>query len=378
VLDELQGMRESLDAMLSSVDPALLHPHDAVRVLDAATDVELRAGALKTLVAARAAEGGQWARDGHRSPEDWLANKSGSSYGQAAGTLNASEKLGELPSLDEAVRNGELSGVQINELGAAATPENEKNLLKASKHQNFKQLRRTCAGEKAKTRTNEREEARAAAIHRDRHHKSWTDGDGAYCYSGRNTAAVGARIEAALNAETDKVFKEAYAEGRRESTAAYRADALANLICGGGAKVDTTVVVRVDEERLRGGEGICECPSTGPLPVSEAIGAILGGAFVKVLAHDGTDVTTVCHYGRHVPTELKTAILERDGYTCVRPGCGATGHLEIHHYKVDHARGGPMAYWNAASVCPHDHDLLTHRGHRLEGGPGNWMWIPPP
>jgi hypothetical protein len=37
-----------------------------------------------------------------------------------------------------------------------------------------------------------------------------------------------------------------------------------------------------------------------------------------------------------------------------------------------------MAYWNAASVCPHDHDLLTHGAHRLEGGPGNWTWIPPP
>ena len=23
-------------------------------------------------------------------------------------------------------------------------------------------------------------------------------------------------------------------------------------------------------------------------------------------------------------------------------------------------------------------DLLTHAGHRLEGGPGNWTWIPPP
>jgi len=45
---------------------------------------------------------------------------------------------------------------------------------------------------------------------------------------------------------------------------------------------------------------------------------------------------------------------------------------------VAHAKGGPMAYWNAASACPHDHHLLTHCGHRLEGGPGNWTWIPPP
>jgi hypothetical protein len=138
------------------------------------------------------------------------------------------------------------------------------------------------------------------------------------------------------------------------------------------------VVIRVDESRLRGEEGTCEATGTGAVPVSEAIGAIIAGAFVKVVAHNGTDVSRVAHHGRHIPAELKTAILERDAYTCVRPGCGATSHLEIHHYKVAHAKGGPTAYWNLCAACPHDHDLLTRGGHRLEGGPGNWTWIPPP
>jgi hypothetical protein len=189
---------------------------------------------------------------------------------------------------------------------------------------------------------------------------------------------VGARIEAALGAEADKVFKEARAEGRNESLSAYRLDALANLICGGGAKVDTTVVIRVDEARLRGEAGMCEATGTGPVPVSEAIGAILADAFVKIVVHDGVDISTVCHHGRHIPEVLRTAIHERDGYTCVRPGCGATSRLQIHHWVVDYGKRGATAYWNLASACPHDHDLLTHGGHRLEGGPGNWTWIPPP
>jgi 5-methylcytosine-specific restriction endonuclease McrA len=114
------------------------------------------------------------------------------------------------------------------------------------------------------------------------------------------------------------------------------------------------------------------------VPVSEAIGAILAGAFVKVVVHTGVDITKVSHHGRHIPEIVRTAIHERDGYTCVRPGCGGTAVLEIHHYKVDHARGGPVAYWNLCTVCRHCHHLLTHGGHRLEGGPGNWNWIPPP
>ena len=378
MLEELQGMAKTLDGFLASVDPGLLHANDAARVLEAAAALEQRAASLKTLLAKRAAEAGQWANQGYRSPEEWLAKKTGTSYGQAAGTLNASEKLQALPKLEGAVRNGELSQQKLNEVAAAATPDNEQRLLEASKRDSFKQLRRTCANEKAKARSIERDEARHARIHRERYFRSHTDADGAYCFEGKTTTAEGARIEAAVNAEADRVFKQAYAQGRRESSTAYRLDALVNLVCEGGARVDTTVVVRVDESRLRGDDGMCEATATGPVPVSEAIGAILAGAFVKVVADEGSDVTRVAHHGRHIPALLRTAILERDGYTCVRPGCGSTSHLEIHHYKVDHAKGGPVAYWNTASVCPHDHDLLTHGGHRLEGGPGNWTWIPPP
>src|SRR3954447_5735769 len=143
-------MSKGLDAILSSLDPALLHPTDALRVLDAATAVEQRAGAIKTMVAARAADAGQWASEGFRSPEEWLAHKTGTSYGAAAGTLNASEKLDKLPELEDAVRKGALSGPRLNELAAAATPDNEKKLLADTKDQSFKQLRKTCAGEKAK------------------------------------------------------------------------------------------------------------------------------------------------------------------------------------------------------------------------------------
>jgi hypothetical protein len=137
------------------------------------------------------------------------------------------------------------------------------------------------------------------------------------------------------------------------------------------------VVIRADATRLAGGEGLCDA-TTGAVPVDEAVGAILAGAYVKAVVHDGVDVTAVAHLGRHIPAELKTAVQERDGQRCVRPGCGATQHLEVHHYRVDYAKGGATAYWNLATVCSHDHDLITHGGHRLEGGPGRWTWVPPP
>ena len=69
MLQELQGMTKTLDGLLASVDPALLHAADAVKLLEAATSVEQRAGALKTLLAKRAAEAHQWSAQGYRSAE---------------------------------------------------------------------------------------------------------------------------------------------------------------------------------------------------------------------------------------------------------------------------------------------------------------------
>ena len=376
-LARLQKMGCELDAMLASLDPRAMHAADAVAMLEAANAVEQRAASVKTLLADRAADAGTWARAGHRSPEAWLSATTGRSYGEAAATLETSAKLPDLPAIGAAVRNAALSSAQLQQIASAATPENEQRLLDAATRENVDRLRKTCAIEKARTRSCEEERIRHERIHAQRFHRSWIDGEGAYRYEGRTTAMVGARIDAAIDAAADRVFKEAWAEGRREPPTAYRADALASLVTEGGATVNTTVVVRVDAERLAGGDGAC-VTTTGTVPVEDAIGALLAGAFVKAVVRDGVDVTRVTHAGRHIPAEVKTAVFERDGFACVRPGCGATQRLEVHHYRVDFAKGGATAYWNLATVCSHDHDLVSHGGHRLSGGPGKWSWIPPP
>ncbi len=229
-----------------SIPPRCI-PADAVALLDDFTAIEHRAVAGRTLVADRAADSSDWTRNGYRSPEEWLAAKTGTSFGQARSTLETSAKLEDLPTTNEALRRGELSGSQINEIGPAANPENEERLLGAAKKESFKGLKGTCAKEKAKARPVDDEAARHARIHKERHHRSWTDSEGGYCYSGRNTAMAGASSTRPRRGGR-KVFKAAYAEGRRESAEAYRADAL-HLITSGGANVDTTVVIRVDASR---------------------------------------------------------------------------------------------------------------------------------
>jgi hypothetical protein len=137
------------------------------------------------------------------------------------------------------------------------------------------------------------------------------------------------------------------------------------------------VVVRVDAGRLAGGEGICETDA-GPVPAEVAIGAILAGAFTKIVLSNGIDVFKVSHLSRYRPAELDTAIKERDGGRCVRPGCSSTHRLEVHHYVTDYAKRGPTQYDNLATLCAHDHRLVTTKGHVLTGRPGAWRWIEPP
>ena len=115
--------------------------------------------------------------------------------------------------------------------------------------------------------------------------------------------------------------------------------------------------------------------STGEVPVDDAIGAILTGAFIKIVLHDGVDITEVSHLGRHIPVESRTAVKERDSYRCVH--CGSTHRLETHHYKIDVAKRGPTADWNLATLCKYCHHLVTDCGFVLAGGPGRWDWIEP-
>lgn len=377
MLSVLKGMRAELGNELADFDASCLHPADAAAIVDEATGLERQLAAVKTLVAARAAQSNDWQRKGHRSAEDWFASTTATDHRDAKAVLETSSKLEELPATDAALRNGELSGPQLRELGPVATPENEGRLLEAAKVEPLAELTKRCRQEKARTARNEEVAARHARIHRDRFFRSWTDEEGAYCFRGRATADVGARIEALVEAETEVVFKQARAEGRHEPHAAYRHDALVRLLEGGGGRVKTEVVIRVAESRLRGEDGICETDGV-EVPVEFAIGAILAGAFVKVVVTDGVDVFKVVHLDRYRPAVLDTAIIERDGGRCVRPGCGSSHRLEIHHYQVEVRDNGVTAYWNLATLCRFDHRLVTHGGHRLEGGPGNWKWIEPP
>ena len=68
----------------------------------------------------------------------------------------------------------------------------------------------------------------------------------------------------------------------------------------------------------------------------------------------GKDITTVAHLGRHIPAEVRTALIV-GGRECCVEGCNNRGYLEIDH-REEFAQGGPTSYQNLGFVCWGDHD----------------------
>src|SRR5207237_5641943 len=156
------------------------------------------------------------------------------------------ERLAALPATAEAFRAGSLSEVQAEAIASAAAlnPNAERPLLVRSGRDTYKQLRDECRRVRHAVSD---ERARYAAIRADRHLRTWTDGEGAFCGTFRTTPDAGARMLLALDAEIDRVFKAARTEGRREPHQAYAMDALEALVCaeGTGKRAKPKAEIRV-------------------------------------------------------------------------------------------------------------------------------------
>ena len=325
----------------------------------------------------------------------------------------------------QACRDGQLSSPAATLVAEAVSvnPGAEAELVRAARTATLRQLKDRCLKAKADARSHEDRAARDRRIHAERHCRTWTDRDGAFRLDARLTPGAGASLLASLTAQAEEGFTEARRTGEHQSPDALRADALVALVTGVGLagvpdggdhprRPPAQVILRVDlallrGDRPRGGSpgppvgpsgtntgtntdvnrtnstgtgsstdaGVCEIPGVGPVPL-ETARALLGDALCTLVVTDGVDVTTVCTLGRSVPHALKVALMERDR-CCVVPGCDATEHLEIDHWRIPFAEGGPASLDNLARLCRHHHQLRTHRGFTLTKDGTTWHWAPP-
>lgn len=378
-------------ALLRSVLPSA--PPDSTSGVDAAALAEILAEAERIAAAAKLRYAHQvhvtdaHRSTGHRDTVSWLAALSGESVGRARQALGAADAVGRSPSVQAAFEDGRLSAAQAGLVGQAAAlrPAATQELLAEAQRGSFRNLRDLAARTSRLARGEDGERAREARAHRGRYCRVWEPDAGGLRLDAWLSKRQGAKLLVRLERETDAVFDEARSTGAREPRERLRADALIRLAgrkgpgSGGGTPPGAHVLVRVDASALRRGRladgEACEIAGVGQVPVATAR-SLLGDAFFNVVVSDGTDVTTVTSTKRTVPRALRIALIERDR-TCVVPGCPVTDHLEIDHWRVDFARGGPTRLDNLARVCPRHHAMKTELGWRLCGGPGRWRWLPP-
>ncbi len=415
---DLLSAIEVVASFVSSCEAARFDGRDAASLVAAFARGKKLCAAGETLVATRAAECSAHLSSGHRSPAEWLASVTGASVGEASDILKVGEALPTQPRVEEALRKGNLTPSRAKLISGAVTanPRHEAELVRGAEADTFRQLKDRCLRARAQGRSGRDADAADAAIHAARRCRTWTDDEGAFRLDALLTPEAGASLLASLRVQSDRFFHASRKAGIHEPHEAYAADALVALVTGRGtlgrerrkvasrsaylgpagtgsepgpepepdtrrqpAEPRAMVQLRVDLAALRRGSVAdgesCEIPGVGPVSVRTA-SELMGDAWVDLVISDGVDVTTVCRMGRSIPTSLRTAIVERDR-RCVVPGCDATKGLEIDHWQVDHAAGGPLSMENLARLCKYHHYLRTHQRFVLSGGPGNWQFDPP-
>lgn len=391
MLEELEDVLVRLAALAGAVEPDTLTPEDARAVLAKAAAVERAAAGLQLLLTRRALVGAPYEEEGHRSAASWLAEATRTSVPEAVRTISTAERLAELPATAEAVRRGALSPLEARTVVTAATadPSSEVDLLDAVQCLSLREFRDYAR--RLAASAHESDPDHRAELVRQRYFRGWTDIDGMFRFSGGVPQDQGLQMMSAVRSRAAHMADDANRSGRRdESQAALDADALVSLVTGeerratfagtqGVRRRRTDMIWHVQLEALRRGgleDGeVCEIPGIGAVSLAAAR-HVLGEANLRLVISDGVSVSTVLHVGRTVPAHVDTALEGRDR-TCVVPDCGVAVNLEVDHWQVPYAEGGPSELWNLCRLCRHHHRLKTFEGYELAGGPGKWEWRPP-
>ncbi len=369
------------------LDPNAVGLHEAPGLFDDLVACQRLTGGAVTRMTARYEEAGAWKRNGARSPEDDVARKTGTGTSRARRRLATSRRLANQPGTDNALRNGDVSDEQADDVSdaAATAPDSEDELLRSAREEPRHQLRKRAA--EAKARADKDREATRRRLHAQRCTRRWNDPDGMGNLLLRLPADEMAEVDAALKGPVDRALADARHAGRFEPVEAYAADVVKQRLLGTtdteqparpsqAVRPDKKVIAHVDVAALNRGRVLdgerCEIAGVGPVSLT-ALRSLLADAHLALVISDGVDVRNVTHLGRQVTAHQRTA-LEARGGAC--EFCGSTFRVEI-----DHIEGWALSHTTTLDdlslKCWHCHDRKTRLGLRETGPPGNRRFLHP-
>jgi hypothetical protein len=258
----------------------------------------------------------EWLAGGARSASHWIAEALDIEVCTAREWVRVGRALERLPLLAAAFGAHRLSFTKLRALTRVATPDTEPELLELAEQVPASQLRREIARWRARHETPAETDARQ---HRDRSLTFWIDHDGMMCGHFRLPPLAGGSLLSALDTSLmSGRHRDATAVA---SLAQQRADALVQLIEGGGGSTAAELVIHVR------GDG-CTLDNGTPIS-SSAVERIAPLALIGVLVHDAAaNPIGVSHLRRHPDRRQKRFVKERDR-VCV--DCGGTDLLQFDH-----------------------------------------------
>jgi hypothetical protein len=284
---------------------------------------------------------------------------------EAQRTIELAERLESLPAVDAAVRAGELS-VRAAHLIADAASHNPSaaDELIATARDGLEPLKTACVAARAAV---EDSDTRAKRQHRSRSFRMWTDADGMVVGRFALTPEVGGQIKSIVEKGVQQIFRARRAGEAHEPHEAYAADVLADAFLHPenlpAAKVTTHLLM--DHSILALGDQLpgakCEIPGVGPVNAQWARD-LLGESFLTFVITKGKVITSVAHFGRHIPAELRTALVV-SGRECDVEGCHNRGYLELDHSHPV-GKGGLTSWENLRWLC-YLHHKRKGQGYEL-------------
>lgn len=304
-------------------------------------------------------------RRGFCSTAEWLAFECKLDGRTARDYVRVARRLQQMPKVEEAFGECRLSYSQVRALSRASETEDEVELLRVALtsttrqlEQHVRQLRSAASADL--------DVANCGRARRFVRHL-W-DEDGSLHFFGRLPADGGAAFVEAIEARAAVIHGEdgdpcCSADLPRPPIGARRADALVELIAGGG--VQTHIVLHADPAALA-------CTATGDEPrAGEALflrdGPAIPSELARRLACDAMISVDGLNLGRTTRTispAQRRALEARAGRVCAMPGCNRTHGLEGHHIKP-WSHGGRTDLDNLALFCRYHHLLFHDDGWSL-------------
>lgn len=295
--------------LLAGFDPNLYSGADCAVLAEEFAAAAKAFHAASLLAAARAVETGGFRGRGFADGADWVAHVSGSTGSQARQALRTAEQLEGTPDTRQAALSGDISLPQAGEVGG------DGELLEVARRTDLTRLRDAARDKRMASVSAEQLHEQQ---HRARHFRHWRDQMGMVCFSGALPPHTGLPLVRQIDITAAKAALAARktADGPAEGRDAHAADALAAMLTTatpGGKRPPsgTELVIVADINAIRRGHTHpgepCHIIGGGPIPPQVAK-ELSRDAFIKAVLHDGTNIHTVSHLGRHIPAVLRTAI----------------------------------------------------------------------